>query len=115
LPVIESLFEKRHFVWSLFIAHLALEKIIKANYVKNEQQTPPKTHNLTAMAGKASLSLTNQQITLLDEVSGYHVEARYPDYKQSMQKVFNKERTRQKLDEILGLYAWLKQQATQSN
>ena len=42
LPVAEHLLESGYYVWCLFIGHLILEKIIKAHYVKDTGETPPR-------------------------------------------------------------------------
>lgn len=34
--VVESLFDNEHYVWALFVAHLVLEKLLKAHYVKQK-------------------------------------------------------------------------------
>lgn len=41
------LFEKGDYLHALFFAHLVVEKILKAHFVKdNTADIPPKTHNL---------------------------------------------------------------------
>jgi len=43
----EYLFQGKKYVYCLFLAHLVLEKLIKAHWVKdNDSNYPPKTHNL---------------------------------------------------------------------
>ena len=44
--VMNSLFEKKHYVWALFIGHLVLEKLLKAFYVKKIGVEVPPIHNL---------------------------------------------------------------------
>ena len=44
---VTTLFESKRFVHALFFAHLALEKLCKAHWVKdNNENIPPKTHNI---------------------------------------------------------------------
>ena len=44
---VEALFTTKRYLHCLFWAHLALEKLAKAHWVKNhEENTPPKIHNL---------------------------------------------------------------------
>jgi HEPN domain-containing protein len=51
LQAANHLFEKNDFVESLFFAHLALEKILKARWVAdNDADFPPRTHNLLTLA-----------------------------------------------------------------
>ena len=45
LDTAESLFSAGKYDWCLFLGHLVLEKVLKALYVKdNENRMPPKTH-----------------------------------------------------------------------
>ncbi len=110
LPVAESMFEKGHYVWCLFIGHLVLEKIIKAHYVKDTGQTPPKIHDLVKLANKTKLQLTDEQLLFLDEVLDFMIEARYPEYKQKLFKTFTKKYTKEKITQIKEMYLWLRSQ-----
>lgn len=42
----ETLLDNDKYDWALFIAHLILEKTLKAHFVKDFDSVPPKTHNL---------------------------------------------------------------------
>jgi HEPN domain-containing protein len=90
LPVAEILFNNGHYVWCLFIGHLILEKILKAHYVKDTGPTPPKIHDLVKLADKTKLALTGSHKLFLDEINDFQLEARYPDYKQSLYKIADK-------------------------
>jgi HEPN domain-containing protein len=108
LPVAESLFNNGHYVWCLFIRHLILEKILKAHYVKATGQTPPKIHDLVKLADKTNLALTGSHKLFLDEINDFQLEARYPDYKQSLYKIADKNFTEEKFQQIKDMYSWLK-------
>jgi HEPN domain-containing protein len=57
LNVAESLFSSEHFDYCLFIAHLSLEKLLKAFWViANPENIPPKTHNLIYLAKQTNLA-----------------------------------------------------------
>ena len=72
--------DSKHFDWSLFVGHLALEKILKAHWVKNNAaDIPPKIHHLVRLANEAKLSLTDEQSEFLADVNGFNTEARYPE------------------------------------
>ena len=82
LETAESLFASGRYDWCLFIGHLVLEKILKALVVlNNEDNLPPKIHNLVKLAKLASLKLTMEQEMFFDEVNDFNLESRYPDYK----------------------------------
>jgi HEPN domain-containing protein len=108
LPVAESLFEKGHYVWCLFIGHLILEKIIKAHFVKDTEQTPPKIHDLVKLASKTKLPLTQEQLEFLLRVNNFNLENRYPDYKQNLYKILTKNYSEENFNKIKEIYFWLK-------
>jgi HEPN domain-containing protein len=64
IPAMESLFANQHYVWSLFLAHLVIEKLLKAHYVKMIGDNVPYTHNLLKIARVTGLELTEQQESL---------------------------------------------------
>ena len=63
----------------LFFAHLALEKTIKAHVCKATGELASKIHNLVRLSQIAGLSLSEDQIDLLAEVSEFNIEGRYPE------------------------------------
>jgi len=77
----ETLLNNGHYVWALFIGHLVIEKLLKAYYVRNVNTNVPRTHDLTKIAEKGNLVLSEEQKDLLDEVTTFNIKSRYPDYK----------------------------------
>ncbi len=78
----EILYASAKYVWCLFLVHIVIEKAIKAIFVlSNNNDTPPKIHNLVRLAQLSRLELTDEQIDLLDRINDFNLEARYPDYK----------------------------------
>lgn len=78
----ESLLEKGHFRQSLFFAHLAIEKMLKAHVTRQTKDIPPRIHNLVRLAEIAELKLDPEQTEFLREFSIYQLEGRYPDTEQ---------------------------------
>lgn len=109
-PVIETLFEKGHYNWSLFIGHLILEKILKACYAKYIEKEPPRIHNLLKIADDAGLELTKEQKMFLDEVTTYNIRVRYQDFKDRFAKLATKEYTEGSIKKIKEIRQWLLQQ-----
>jgi HEPN domain-containing protein len=62
----------------LFFIHLALEKMLKACFCKNQNKTPPKIHNLLSLADTAGIKLDDQQKDVLTEINEFNLEGRYP-------------------------------------
>lgn len=110
VPVAKSLLANGHYMYCLFIGHLILEKIIKAHYVKDTKQTPPKIHNLVKLISKTVINPNASLLEFLDEANDFQMEARYPDFKINAYRTFNKMFTEEKFAKILEVYEWLKSQ-----
>ena len=81
-----TMFESKKFNWSLFVGHLMIEKLLKALYVKTNNDYPPFIHNLLRLAEKCDLELTDDQKLFLATVTAFYINARYDDYKMSFQQ-----------------------------
>ena len=111
LDTAEKLFSVEKFDWCLFLGHLVLEKTLKAHYVQdNENQMPPRIHNLVKLAKKTCLPLNEDLILFLDEVSDFNLEVRYPEYKREFQKRCTREFCETRFLKIKEHYKWLKSQ-----
>ncbi|MBK8565332.1 MAG: HEPN domain-containing protein [Saprospiraceae bacterium] len=102
------LFEKGDYLHSLFFAHLVLEKLLKAHFVKdNTVDFPPKTHNLLLLSSQTKLLPSVDQLRLLSQMNQFQLDARYPDYKLNMFKIATESYTQALLDEIEKVKQWL--------
>jgi HEPN domain-containing protein len=110
LPVAQSMLENGHYSWSLFIGHLVLEKILKAIYVRDNLEAPPKTHDLVKLSKSTKLKLNKEQEDFLNYVTGFNIEARYTDYKSKFYKLCTKDFTEENLSKIKETFKWLKSQ-----
>lgn len=105
-----NLFESKDYVWSLFIGHLVIEKLLKALIVKRDQEVVPKIHNLNKLADVALLKLDEVQQNLLDVITSFNIEARYPDYKNEFYKKCDYKFTSEHINQIKELRLWLLEQ-----
>jgi HEPN domain-containing protein len=105
----ESLFVAGKYDWSLFIGHLVLEKILKALYVQdNQNQLPPKTHNLVKLAENTNIVLSADQKFFLDEVNDFNLEVRYPGYKREFYKKCTNDFAEPYFLRIREMFQWIK-------
>ncbi len=102
-----SLFKSGHYVWALFIAHLVVEKILKAYYVKKVDGNVPRIHDLLKIAEKANLELTEEQKDFLDEVTTFNIKSRYPDYKNRFYQKATREFAENYINQIKEFRTWL--------
>ncbi|HIE05594.1 MAG TPA: HEPN domain-containing protein [bacterium (Candidatus Stahlbacteria)] len=106
----DSLFEKRHYPYALYLGHLALEKILKSYYVKKIDKAAPYSHNLLYLAERCKLLLSENHKDLLEVVTRFNIEARYPDVKFRFYRTCTKKFTQKYIVEIKEFYKWLRKQ-----
>ena len=97
----ESLLSARYVVQALFFFHLSVEKLLKANWIlDNEETFPPITHNLENLYAQTEVDLEASQIDLLKLLSTWNIEGRYQDYRQKLARSYTIEYVKEKLPNI---------------
>jgi HEPN domain-containing protein len=105
-----SLFESKRYNWALFVGHLLIEKLLKALYVKNNNDYPPFIHNLLRLAEKSNLTMTGEQKLFMATVTAFNINTRYDDYKKSFQKKCTPDFTKLWIENIKLNRKWIKKQ-----
>ena len=108
LKVADHLVEKEDFSYALFFGHLALEKMLKALYVKEQRDHAPPIHNLVRLAKIAGIEIDEQAESDLVIITAFNIESRYPDFKSSFRKKCSKQFTTTQMETIRGYFKWLK-------
>ncbi|MDL5048762.1 HEPN domain-containing protein [Oscillatoria amoena NRMC-F 0135] len=97
--VAEDLIKLKRFLHALFLFHLVLEKLLKANWIHdNFGDTPPFTHNLEHIYSKTNVELSASHIDFLRSLNAWNIEGRYPDYQNKVQKIATEEYTLSKYE-----------------
>ena len=92
LATAEHLFSSGRYVYTVFFAHLAIEKALKAIYHKKFNELPPRTHNLSALLKMNELmppSTIGEFIFDLDQAS---VATRYPEELMKLRLAYSQQR-----------------------
>ena len=97
----------------LYIAYMcqqAVEKILKALIAQLGKENFP-IHNLNRLAEVATISneLTSEQFNFLAELTPYHIEARYGDYKESLSEIINEKKAEQVYKKTREIHKWIYQ------
>jgi HEPN domain-containing protein len=104
----EAMFDAGRFDGCLFVGHLSLEKLLMAIFVhRNESELPPRIHNLVRLAELSGIDLDDHQKFLLDTITDFNIQTRYPDYKLDFYKQCTREYTDRQLSIIKEFYQWL--------
>lgn len=83
---------------------------MKAAWIKNnESNIPTRTHNLLKIAEEAKLDFNEDDNIILNRVTNFNLEARYPDYKMEFFKACTKEFAEENINKIKDLYQCIKE------
>ena len=111
LTVADHLFQKKDYSYALFFGHFAVEKLLKAIYVKERDENVPRSHNLPRIAKAAGLTVPENILADLIRITTFNIEARYPDYKRRFRKKCSREFSEAELETIREVFRWLKSTA----
>jgi HEPN domain-containing protein len=101
-------FATKRYNWALFIGHLAIEKLLKACYVKKHSQHALPTHNLLKIAINAKMDLSEEMQTDLITITTFNINARYDDYKMEFYNRCTPEFTMYWVEKIKTIAQWIK-------
>ena len=108
LKVSGHLFEKGDYSYALFFCHLAIEKYLKAIYVKEKHEQPPHIHNLIRIAELSGINVPEEIEKYMIRITAFNIEARYPDDKNNFRKKCTAEFTRNEIEKVEKVMTWLK-------
>ena len=103
-----AMFDSKRYSWSMFVGHLMIEKLLKALYVKTNNDYPPFMHNLLRLAEKCNLDLTEEQRFFFATVTAFNINARYDDYKMSFQRTCSPEFSATWIAKLKNQRLWIK-------
>ena len=102
------LYEGRRYSMAVYCAHQTLEKILKAAIVEKVQITPPKIHNLDALARQTTLDFPKGWYEDLAEITRHYWRVRYPDFQQFVYT--SAEKVQPTIDKTKEIYLWISKQ-----
>jgi len=104
-----NMFKAREYMWSLFIGHLVVEKLLKAYYVKMIGNEVPRTHDLLKLAINAGIDLDETKKDELQYITLFNIETRYDEYRRDFRAKCSKKFTEENIVKIKGIRKWLKE------
>ena len=114
LDLAEFLCQSGRWLYSAFMCHQVIEKMLKAYWTATYEDTPPYIHEHKRLAELCGLykKMSNEQRDFLQEIRPMNIEARYPDYKRSIAKTLGKEKTRQIVEQTKQMQQWILQECS---
>jgi HEPN domain-containing protein len=110
LDTAEAMQASKRFLYVGFMCQQAVEKILKALYVKTKLDVPPKTHNLNALIQKIGIEsdVSKEYFEIIDKLDPLNIEARYPTYKEELFKILTYDYCIAIIKETKELIEWIK-------
>jgi HEPN domain-containing protein len=107
LKVAANLLDIGSYVYTVFMCHLALEKVLKAKIEQITGEAPPKIHDLKYLTKLAGLSPDGSKKELIVGLSNMSVITRYPRDFQMMLKDFTQEKAEFILSNATEVFQWI--------
>jgi len=104
----KAMFDTGRYIYSIFMCHLTIEKVLKAWYTKQNQEIPPKIHDLIFLIKKIKITISTEFLEFLEELNTLSVPTRYPEHLEKLIRQYTKERTKRILKICGDLFSWLK-------
>lgn len=108
LKTAEFMQKSGRYVYTAFLCQQAIEKYLKALYIKKTSHEAPRTHNLVYLIGLLQLEITDEQLKLLTDLTSYYIEGRYPTYKQKISSTLSRKKADIILAKTKEIIKWLK-------
>lgn len=106
--VMDWLYKGKRYADALFYGQLMLEKLLKAVYIQKFDRSPPFVHDLVFLAREVKLGVPEEMIKNLEIITGFNINARYDDYKESFRKTATKDYADKFIGIIEEIEKWLK-------
>lgn len=105
---VQTLFNGKNYLQSLFFAHLVVEKLCKSLWIKHSNDNvPPRTHNLIFLLSATPVILTDEQKELLLNLNRFQLEGRYPEYMTKMHAICDEHFTHSMITSVDLIRIWL--------
>jgi len=101
--------EAHRYTWCAFICQQALEKCLKAGYVKKKEQIPPYIHKLERLCQLLELEPPKNLLENIIKIDKYYIATRYPTYKKAVD-ISTYKKTEEIYSQTKEIYTWLLKQ-----
>ena len=111
LSVAEDLYKTGHWLYTAFMCHQVVEKMLKAYWCVCRDDDPPYLHDHERIAKGCGLytKMNEQQQHFLVKIKQLNIEARYQEYKDEVARTLNRESTAVILGTTKQMHAWILQ------
>jgi HEPN domain-containing protein len=102
-----AMLDSGRYLYVVFCCQQAVEKMLKAVIAERSGQCPPRLHNLLRLAEHAGIGLDQSQRVLMEDLSRYYVQSRYPEEIPVLSRGLDRPRGEQVLNQTEDVLRWL--------
>jgi len=108
LETADHMYKSGRYVYTIFLCHLALEKILKAKVQEVTAKLPPKAHNLRYLLKLSKLEAPDDIFEFLSKLSDVSIPTRYPEDFAKLLDAYNKRTAREYADKTKEAFEWIR-------
>ena len=109
LETAEHMFNTGRYIYTIFMCHLAIEKVLKAKVEEITGKTPPRTHNLRYLVKLSGIEPSKENFEFISKLSDVSIVTRYPDDFGELQRVYDRGVAQKYLKEVKEVFQWINQ------
>ncbi|HUT45192.1 MAG TPA: HEPN domain-containing protein [Sedimentisphaerales bacterium] len=100
----------KKYLYVAFMCQQAIEKILKACYVKQNTSTPPYTHNLLRLIKELNFrdEMSDEMMAAIEELNSYYIESRYTEDIEELSNLLTEAKAVSVLNSTKELFGWIK-------
>ncbi|KPK76786.1 MAG: hypothetical protein AMJ89_03515 [candidate division Zixibacteria bacterium SM23_73] len=107
LETAEHLFNTGRYIYTIFMCHLAIEKMLKAKVEEVTGKTPPKTHNLRYLVKLSSIQPSDEIFNFLSKLSDLSIPTRYPEDFSQLRESYDQKAVGDYLEKTKEAFQWI--------
>jgi HEPN domain-containing protein len=110
LATAHDMSKAKKYLYVAFMCQQAVEKILKACYVKQHASTPPYTHNLLRLIKELSFrdEMGDEMMAAVEELNSYYIESRYTEDIEELSKFLTEAKAASVLNSTMEIFEWIK-------
>lgn len=104
----EQMLQAGRYLYTIFMCHLCIEKLLKAKFAESVGGEPPRTHDLKYLLSLTELQPQGDHMEFIAELSNLSVTTRYPeDFKTALSE-YSGERAKSIYEKTEEVAEWIK-------
>lgn len=109
LKAAQAMLDAHRYTWCAYICQQAIEKYLKAWYVKKFNEIPPYIHKLEKLCKRLGLEIPEKLLDSIVRIDRYYIATRYPTYKEEI-GISNYEEAKNIYNKTKEILKWLKEE-----